>query len=169
MKKVTLHYKDYVPLKNKSRQYVSKSTGEIISLRQFQTGAKGGVPLETRKKIVEQYKKLTGKEPTKQYIKNEARIAQKSIEIKKIEIARKRAENKGRRDRILDAFTDKVVNADKSLPPVSRDFVKNTKEFQDLLKDLRTKSNKPGGRKARALEKLGWRKKGASYDVGNTP
>lgn len=53
MKRTKLHYQDFTPLYvngKRTNSYVSPSTGEVISKRQFQQGAHGGLTLEKRAK-----------------------------------------------------------------------------------------------------------------------
>lgn len=64
-----------------------------------------------------------------------------------------------------------LVRDYKRMNPGKKVRGKDSGEFKQLLKDLKSKDNSPGGRKARALEKLGrrseeWRD---YYTVGDSP
>jgi hypothetical protein len=52
---------------------------------------------------------------------------------------------------------------------ISKEQIENSKAFRQIKKDLRSKDNSPGSRKAELLEAIGRRSPGAEYPVGDTP
>src|SRR5712691_11327168 len=155
-KREQLTYQDFVPLHNKARQYISPSTGEVISIRQFQTLSHGGIPLQQRSKIIQEYQKISkGKQaPSQQYIRNEYRIQQKIKETRKITIASEKAKRAVLDQSILRDYLRTKNEQGASLTEAQ---AKASKEFKDILRDLKYKSNKPTGKKAQALIKIGRR------------
>lgn len=140
-----LSYGDFTPLtvggkRDQARRYVSPSTGEVISLRQFQKGARGGVSYEQYQRqrasqgVLPRRYKLTQKSDLTLYVENVNRTAARD-----------------------------------GLPFITEKDAAASPEFKLLRRWIRSKDASPKGKRAQALVMLGLREPWWEWDVGETP
>lgn len=125
--------------RDKAKRYLNKTTGERISLKEFQKRARGG---------------LTYGEYRKQQA---AKGVAKKVYKRKIE-----------QDLALYLERVNRTNKQTGLPEMTAEEARKQADFKFIRKALRSKDNSPTGKKAQALVLLGLRESYWTWKVGDS-